>query len=146
MSPHLLIFVFLLCGAVSAQAEWFTVAGVAGDDQADYVQVDPATLRSEGDRRWLDVRVSRTAERTSTEGIRFRSFEGVAEVDCQAWSARYVSATFHAAPHFAGAPIARLDFSTDRIRPMAFRQISGDFSTRVIRAACAARPLQEGVH
>lgn len=134
---------FLLCGAVPVQAEWFTVAGAAGDDQADYVQVDPATLRSEGDRRWLDVRVSRTTERTSTEGIRFRSFEGVAEVDCHTWSARYVSATFHAEPHFTGAPIAKLDFSPDRVRPMAFREISGDFSARVIRAACAAKPSQE---
>lgn len=119
------------------QAEWFTVAGVAGDDHADYVQVDPATLRSDGDRRWLDVRVSRATERTSTEGVRFRSFEGVAEVDCRVSSARYVSATFHAEPHFAGKPIARLDFPPDRVRPMAFRQISGDFSARVIRAACA---------
>jgi hypothetical protein len=141
LSLHrILIFGLLLHGSMPVQAEWFTVAGVAGDDHADYVQVDPATLRSDGDRRWLDVRVSRAAERTSTEGVRFRSFEGVAEVDCRASSARYVSATFHAKPHFAGRPIARLDFPPDRVRPMAFRQISGDFSTRVIRAACVVGP------
>jgi hypothetical protein len=126
----------LFWGAVPAQASWFTIAGIAGDDRADYVQVDPATLRSDGDRRWLAVRVSRVSERTSTEGIRFRSFESMAEVDCSASTARYVSATFHAKPHFAGPPIARLDYPPEHLRPMVFRQIAGDFSTRIIRAAC----------
>jgi len=127
----------LFWGALPAQANWFTIAGIAGDDSADYVQVDPATLRSDGDRRWLAVRVSRVSERTSAEGIRFRSFQGTAEVDCSASAARYVSAIFHAEPHFAGPPIARLDYPPDRVRPMVFRQIAGDFSARVIRAACA---------
>jgi hypothetical protein len=137
-----LIGLSLLGGALAAQAGWFTVAGVAGDDRGDYVQVDPVSLRSDGARRWLDVRVSRAAERTSTEGVRFRSFEGVAEVDCSASTARYVSATFYAEPHFAGTPIARLDYASDRVRPMAFRQIPGDFSARVIRAACTVEPSQ----
>jgi len=131
---------FLLCGALTAQAGWFTVAGIAGDDRGDYVQVDPVTLRFDGALRWLDVRVSRAAERTSTEGVRFRSFQGVAEVDCSASTARYVSATFHAEPHFAGAPIARFDYPRDRVRPMAFRQIEGNVSARVVRAACAVEP------
>ena len=141
--PHrALTCLFLSCHALAAQAGWFTVAGVAGDDRGDYVQVDPVSLRFDDARRWLDVRVSRAAERTSTEGVKFRSFEGVAEVDCGASTARYVSASFYAEPHFAGTPIARLDFASDRVRPMAFRQIPGDFSARVIRAACTVEPPQ----
>jgi hypothetical protein len=134
----------VLCGLVFgtttlAHADWFTVAGVAGDDQEDYVQVDPTRIRSDGERRLLDVRVSRTKARTSMDGVVFRSFQGVAEVDCARSRARYVSATFYAAPHFTGPPVTSLEYSENSQRPMAFREISGGFTARVIRAACSVQ-------
>jgi hypothetical protein len=133
----------LLCGLVLgpalAHADWFTVAGVAGDDQEDYIQVDPTRIRFDGERRLLDVRVSRTKTRISMDGVVFRSFQGVAEVDCAQSTARYVSATFYAAPHFAGPPVTSIEYSEASRRPMAFRDISGGFAARLIRAACVVQ-------
>jgi hypothetical protein len=130
----------LVFGSSIAHADWFTVAGVAGDDREDYIQVDPTRVRFDGDRRLLDVRVSRVAPRISMDGVVFRSFEGVAEVDCKRSIARYVSATFYAAPHFTGPPITSLEYSENSLRPMAFREISGGFTARLIRAACVVQP------
>jgi hypothetical protein len=130
------LLMFLLSGSALAQPTWFTIVGMPGDDANDYVQVDPSSVRAEGDRRLIDVRVSRAAPRTSTDGIVFRSFTGLAQVDCRQSTARYVSAVFHDAPHFLGTPIATRDYPPSEPRPMVFREIAGDYAARVIRAAC----------
>lgn len=118
-------------------ADWFTLFGTAGDPDDDYVQTDPTTVKIEDRKRILDIRVNRSEVRTSTDGIRFRSFQGKAEVDCDVRTARYVAATFYSEPNFSGTPIASLRFEKDQDRPVTFRKIPGALDTRIVKAACA---------
>lgn len=116
---------------------WFTLAGKPGEDGSDYIQIDPTSVRMEGSYRDLKLRVSRGAVRTSTDGVQFRSFEGAARIDCMAQTAMFTHATFFPVPHFSGAPVSTLTYAKDVPRPVAFRQFEGDYSKRVIAAACA---------
>jgi hypothetical protein len=45
----------------------------------------------------VTLRMSLAEDRSSKDGVRFRSFMARANVDCEARSARYVSATYFAA-------------------------------------------------
>lgn len=126
----------LLSSHPTLHAAWFTLAGDPSNNAADYIQVDPQSVVAEGELRTLQVRVSRAGPRTSTDGITFRSFQGIAEVNCEKKTARYTTATFFSAPHFAGPPLTTLTYPRDQVRPVAFRQIEGDYAQRLIRAAC----------
>lgn len=131
------LLAFALISSHSAgHAAWFTLAGDPLDNGVDYIQVDPQSVVADGVLRTLKVRVSRANTRTSTDGVAFRSFQGVAEVNCEKKTARYTSATFYNQPHFAGPPVTTLNYQRDQVRPVAFRQIDGDYSQRLIRAAC----------
>lgn len=125
-----------MCGHSAVHAGWFTLAGDSLDNTVDYIQVDPQSVEADGVLRTLQVRVSRSTTRTSTDGVAFRSFQGVAEVNCEKKTARYTSATFYSQPHFAGPPVTTLSYQRNQVRPVAFRQIDGDYAHRLIRAAC----------
>ncbi|RZL62858.1 MAG: hypothetical protein EOP81_14940 [Variovorax sp.] len=126
----------LVCGHSAIHAAWFTLAGNPLDNSADYIQVDPQSVVADGVLRTLQVRVSRAQTRTSTDGVAFRSFQGIAEVNCEKKTARYTSATFYNQPHFTGPPVTTLTYQPNQVRPVAFRQIDGDYAQRLIRAAC----------
>jgi hypothetical protein len=117
-------------------SEWFTLFGSAGVGSEDYVQADPTTIEVDGSIRRLDIRVNRALQRVSTDGVKFRSLEGKAEVDCASRSARYVAATFFAEPNFQGTPIKSLRFEKEQPRPV-FSAIPGALDERLIKAACA---------
>lgn len=130
----------LLSATTLAHAEWFTLTGrVNGASASDYIQVDPEAISVDGDLRTMPVRVSRMAERRNKDGLPFRSFEGHARIDCVTGSAFYTDATFYPQTHFKGIPIAQQVFSADDVRPMLFRAFEGDYTQRVVRAACRAR-------
>lgn len=120
---------------VSAQPEWFTIAGDAGHAAGDYIQLNPAMISKESGLVTIPLRVSRASERTSQDGITFRSFVGVAGVDCNRKTVRYLQASFYKQPNFEGASFLTKEYGAV-IRPVAFREIPGDHATRIMRAAC----------
>lgn len=125
----------------SAQAEdnWLTLVGDPKDPTADYIQLNPTGFLREKNIRTVPVRVSRVLARTSKEGIIFRSFEGLAAVDCKSRSARILQASFYSESNFEGTPFRSEVFRPDDVRPLAFREVSGKPTQRVVRAACNTR-------
>ncbi|MDB5886808.1 MAG: hypothetical protein JWR74_2979 [Polaromonas sp.] len=122
--------------AACAAGTWLTLVGNPADAASDYVQFDPASLAYHQGVPELAVRVSRARPRTSKEGITFRSFDGVVAVDCEYGTARFLRAAFYANPDFQGEPTSTVVFGPSDIRPMAFREIAGEPTQRVVRAAC----------
>jgi hypothetical protein len=124
----------------SAQAgdNWLTLVGDPKDPSADYIQLNPAGFLREKNSRTVPVRVSRAHTRTSKEGIVFRSFEGLAAVDCKNRTARIMQASFYSEPKFKGRPFRSEVFRPDDVRPLAFREISGKPAQAAIKliAAC----------
>ncbi len=126
-------------GAARADNKWLTLVGDPMDPSADYIQLDPRAISRDKNLRTVPVRVSRVNSRTSKEGIVFRSFEGLAAIDCQNRSARILRASFYAEPAFRGIPIRSVVFKPDDVRPLAFREVSGEPTQRVVQAACNSR-------
>ena len=122
--------------AAHASSTWLTLVGDPHDPTADYIQFDPSALARDKGLPTLPVRVSRVRPRTSQEGIVFRSFEAVVAVHCKKRTARFVSASFYAEPDFKGKSFRTVVFEPSDIRPMAFREIKGEPTQRVVRAAC----------
>lgn len=129
----------LLLGLIAFQAEaqtpWFTVTGNPADAGADTVAVDPVAIRSEGDLRTMNVRVSRSTERRNWDGLPYRSYESRVVFDCRARKAAYVEATFYAEPLWRGKARPTIDYSSNP-RPMLFRDVEPNPTQRLIRAAC----------
>ena len=119
-----------------ASPTWLTLVGDPEDSTTDYIQFDPSGLARDKGFPTLPVRVSRVHPRTSQEGIVFRSFEGVVAVHCKKGTARFVRASFYAKPDFKGTAFRTVVFNPPDIRPMAFREIKGEPTLRVVRAAC----------
>lgn len=138
MKQSLLLSLAMLA-ALPAQAEWLTLGGSPGDGGSSYVQVDPTSVVADGDRRRMAVRLSLAEPRRTREGIQYRSFSGEAGIDCQARTARYLSARYFAQPHFVGEPAAVKVFEDDDVRPMDFEGAAGDLAARTMNAACGAR-------
>lgn len=140
MSPFYpaLLACFAGVGATAAHASttWLTLVGDPQDPTMDYIQFDPNGLAHDKGVPTLPIRVSRVRPRTSQEGIVFRSFDAVVAVHCKKRTARFVSTSFYAEPHFKGTSFRTVVFDSSDIRPMAFREIKGEPAQRVVRAAC----------
>lgn len=130
-----------LLASVGVRAEWLTLSGTPGDDSSSYVQVDPTSVEADGSKRLVSLRMSLPQDRTSRDGIKFRSFQAQARVDCEARSARYVSATYFGHPNFVGEPVAVKHFEEDDVRTVSLAG-ARDLVTRTINAACAVRPRE----
>jgi len=131
-----LLCLVLLAGA-GVRAEWLTLNGSPGDAGNSYVQVDPTSVEVDGSHRNVTLRMSLAEDRTSKDGVRFRSFVARANVDCEARSARYVSATYFGHPNFVGEPVAVKTFEEDDVRPVTFAGAPGELATRTVNAACS---------
>ena len=123
-------------GTACASTSWLTLVGDPAIPSSDYIQFDPAALSRHGEQPTIPIRVSRSQPRTSTDGIVFQSFESVVAVDCSKRTARYLQATFFAAPDFQGVPLRTVVFHTLDLRPVEFRLIQGEPTQRMINAAC----------
>lgn len=130
----LLCLVLLACAGV--RAEWLTLNGSPGDAGNTYVQVDPTSVEVNGSRRSVTVRMNLAEDRTSKDGVRFRSVLARASVDCEARSAHYLSATYFGHPNFVGEPVAVKEFGEDDVRPMLFAGAPGELVGRTVNAAC----------
>ena len=122
--------------AAHASPTWLTLVGDPNDPTADYIQFDPSGLARDNGLPTLPIRVSRVHPRTSQEGIVFRSFEAVVAVQCEKNTAHFVNTSFYAQPDFKGTSFRTVVFAPSDIRLMAFREIKGEPTLRVVRAAC----------
>ncbi|KQP37132.1 surface-adhesin E family protein [Pseudorhodoferax sp. Leaf274] len=117
------------------QQTWFTLVGNPVAAETDTIELDPVTVTVDGPIRLMAIRVNRSAERVSRDGVRFRSFSGLVQFDCSTRMARFVQSSFFALPLWQG-PSVELRYGPDQVRPMAFRGFEPNPSERVIRAAC----------
>ncbi|MGJ7504694.1 surface-adhesin E family protein [Variovorax sp. ZT5P49] len=131
----------VLLASAGVRAEWFTLSGTPGDATSSYVQVEPTSVEVDGSNRLVSLRMSLPEDRTGRDGIKFRSFQARAKVDCEARSARYVSATYFGHPDFVGEPVAVRHFEEDDVRTVTLAG-ARDLVTRTINAACAVRPKE----
>jgi hypothetical protein len=131
----------VLLASVGVRAEWFTLSGTPGDATSSYVQVEPTSVEVDGSNRLVSLRMSLPEDRTGRDGIRFRSFQARAKVDCEARSARYLSATYFGHPDFVGEPVAVRHFEESDVRIVTLAG-ARDLVTRTINAACAVRPKE----
>ncbi|SET57161.1 surface-adhesin E family protein [Variovorax sp. OV084] len=131
----------VLLASVGVRAEWFTLSGTPGDATSSYVQVEPTSVEVDGSNRLVSLRMSLPEDRTGRDGIRFRSFQARTKVDCEARSARYVSATYFGHPDFVGEPVAVRHFEESDVRTVTLAG-ARDLVTRTINAACAVRPKE----
>jgi hypothetical protein len=136
----LLCLALLACAG--ARAEWLTLGGSPGDAGNSYVQVDPTSVEVDGAHRIVHLRLSLAQDRTTRDGIVFRSFDARVNVDCAARNARYVSATYFGQPNFVGEPIAVRHFADDDVRPMTLGNAPRDLAGRTVNAACSVRPKE----
>lgn len=132
--PALLLYAALAASPAFA-AEWFTIIGNEADPAVDTIQVDPTPVAVKGHMRLLNVRVSRARQRTTKDGIKFRSFVAVTEFDCDKLTARFTKTRFYNEPLWT-SPGRDMDFPATDVRQMAFREINPNPTERVIKAAC----------
>lgn len=133
-----LLLVFCLSGAACAQADstdWLNIMGDADDPTVNTVEVDPTPLSN--DERVLRVRVSRSAERVSWEGIRYRSYVSKVQFDCINNKARYLSIDFYLEPGWKGVSHHTSVYKgKEPERLMQLRDITPNPAQRIVRAAC----------
>lgn len=130
-------------GACLAQAEaWLTVMGNRNDPALDTIEVNPIPVSTTEDRRVMRVRVSRSEQRTNWDGISYRSYDAVADFDCEAKTAQFQQIRYYLQPLWVGEPHATMSYTKNDPRPMRFRGVAPNPVERIIRAAC--RPLSRG--
>ncbi|WP_198087085.1 surface-adhesin E family protein [Variovorax sp. E3] len=132
----------VLLASAGVRAEWLTLTGTPGDAASSYVQVDPARIEVDGAHRTVALRMNLSEDRLNHDGIKFRSFQALADVDCEARSARYVSASYFAQPNFVGDPVSVKQFEESDVRPMTLPGAPQGLAARTVNAACSVRPKE----
>jgi len=122
--------------SVSNAQDWFTIAGYPELPDSDVVQISP-TLSTWQHQVTLEVRTTRKTERTGYGGVRYRSYSGMAVVDCDSTKGWFLTLTFFAQTNWQGEPVKAMTYRADEA-PMVFNDISGNPADKLIRAACAA--------
>lgn len=102
IAPYLVCLATAFALHARAETVWFTVLGDVGDSTVNTVQVDPTPVAVEGDMRTMTIRVSRSAVRTSWEGVTYRSYSAKVVFDCANTTARYSSLSFYMQPFWKG--------------------------------------------
>jgi hypothetical protein len=132
---------FLLTFTVAAlgqtPAVWFTIQGDSAYPAADTIEVNPVPVSVNGDMRTMQVRVSRSAQRTNWDGVAYRSFKADVLFDCVAKNARYIAMEYFMQPAWAGPSHALTNYTPGEGRPMRFRDVSPNPTAQIIRAVCA---------
>lgn len=124
------------CSSLHAQSDWFNVMGDPADETVNTIEVDPTPVSVSGETRIMRIRVSRSADRVSWEGIPYRSYVSEVLFDCINHTARYISVDFYSQPAWKGTPSKRSVYSPSEPRPVQFRDVEPNPYQRIIRAAC----------
>lgn len=130
--------------SLHAQTNWFNVMGDPQDPAVNTVEVDPTPVAVNGELKTMKIRVSRSAQRTSWDGVPYRSYTSTVLFDCASKTARYLSLDFYMEPAWKGASHQTSTYPPDVKRAMEFRDVTPNPTQRLIRAACrntaAAKP------
>ncbi len=135
MKRFVLLVAFLACNAF-AEVPWFTIAGDRNDPGADTIEMNPIAVSRDGPKIVMEIRVSRSGQRTSSDGVAFRSFRGEVGFDCSRRTARFLRSQFYAEPLWK-APIEELHYASNQVRSMEFRLFDPNPRDSVIKAACS---------
>lgn len=119
-----------------AETLWFTVLGDPADPHVNTIQVDPTPVLVEDQLRTMNVRVSRSAQRTSWEGVKYRSYESRVVFDCTNNTARYTMLSFYLLPLWRGESHKTSTYGPETPRLMEFRDVLPNPTLRIMRAAC----------
>lgn len=136
-----LICVFC-CTVASAQTNWFTVLGDRSDPAVNTIEVDPAPISVSEGLRTMRVRVSRSVDRVSWDGVPYRSYVSEVVFDCPNRTARYTSLTFYRRPLWAGESHNTSVYTRSNPRAMLFLDVNPNPTARIIRAACETGNVQ----
>jgi hypothetical protein len=123
-------------GSLHARTGWFNVMGDPQDTTVNTIEVDPIPVAVNGDLKTMKIRVSRSVQRTSWDGVPYRSYTSTVVFDCANKSARYVSLDFYMEPAWKGASHKTSTYTGDVKRPMEFRDVTPNPTQRLVRAAC----------
>ena len=132
---RLLFVAAFLAWAARAEVPWFTIVGNPADPNADTIQMNPVAVSREGAKVVMEIRVSRSVERTSGDGVTFRSFQGEVGFDCSQRTARFLRSQFFTQPLWK-SPVQELRYPAGKVRPMEFRLFDPNPRDSVIKAAC----------
>ena len=119
-----------------ASTDWLTVLGDPADTAVNTIQVNPQPLEVRGFTRMMQVRVSRSAERTSWDGVPYRSYESVVAFDCQRRVARYQTIRYFKSPAWSGQPYRSVNYQSGEPRLMQFRDVQPNPNQKLVSAAC----------
>lgn len=120
----------------AAAQDWFTISGYPELPGTDVVQISPV-LTTWQQQVTLEVRTTRKTERTGYGGVLYRSYSGMAAVDCAQRKGWFLSLNFYTRPNWEGAATKSSSFKPEEA-PMVFSEIPGMPAERLINAACAA--------
>lgn len=126
----------LCCSLLHAETSWFTVTGDPANPAVSTVEVDPTPVSVQEERRSMRIRVSRSTQRTSWDGVPYRSYVSTVLFDCTSNTARYVSLEFYRAPLWQGKSHSTAVYTQDQPRAMQFRDVTPNPTERLIKAAC----------
>ncbi len=133
----------MMMGTASALAQdsWFNVIGDPHDIQQNTVEVDvvPISSTPDGLVRTMRLRVSRSEQRKSWDGIPYRSYLSQVEFNCRDRTARYINLTYFMQPGWMGESHASSTHPASRPRWMRFVDMNPNPTERLIRAACQPR-------
>ena len=133
------LFIFFCLWTVSwvhAQTDWFNILGDPEDEAVNTVEVDPTPVAISADTRTLRVRVSRSADRVSRDGVPYRSYVSDVIFDCASSTARHAWTDFYSQPAWKGEPHKRLLYAPGEPRPLQFLEIEPNPYQRIMRAVC----------
>lgn len=131
-----ILLVLTLAASGTAAQDWFTISGYPELPDSDVVQISP-TLSTWQHQVTLEVRTTRKTERAGYGGVRYRSYSGMAVVDCDLGKGWFLTLTFFSQTGWQGEPIKTVNYRGDEA-PMVFSDIPGNPAEKLIRAACAA--------
>ncbi|KRC25525.1 surface-adhesin E family protein [Acidovorax sp. Root219] len=118
---------------------WFTLSGDRAEAGKNLIEILPEPIGVD-QRVVLDLRVSRDQQRTSFRGQKYRSYYAKVVVDCPSRKAWYLWLSYYAQPEWAGAIVGREEYKEGEA-PVLFKDMSGEWSRRMISAACKVRNL-----
>ena len=134
ISRTLLVLVGVMV-ASGANATWFTLTGDPAMADEDTVEVEVNTLNTVEQSRTLLIRVNRETDRTSWDGVAYRSYTAQIVFECSVPAAYYQSITFFKQPLWLGEPLT-VAYGQQPRREVQFLAMQPNPASRLVRAAC----------
>ena len=136
LGQSMTVLALLTASVAGAENRWFTMEGDSKNAALDTVEVDTLSLSRDAENRSMNLRVSRSTQRTSWEGVPYRSYTAQVVFNCAQQTARYKWLAFYMLPLWSGPVHTTSRYAADEIRPMQFTDAQPNPAQRIIHAAC----------